>query len=982
MSTTYVKVGKAMVSSTSLDLPEHRKQVQDACQRQTFHPLMMEHLPASAAEAIFASMELVDQADIYIGVYAYRYGYVPAGHSVSVTEMEYDRAVERKIPRLIFIMGKKHPVTIDDVEMGEAVEKLKAFKERVGKENIVNFFSSPEELRSLVINSISKLPKEEGSEYRFHYVSDIPAPPQPYIAHPYVLSQAKGLVGRQAELGLLTDWFTGKKGLGGVRIFNVVAIGGMGKSALTWKWFNEIAPQEQPYPLMAGRMWWSFYESDAYFENFIIRALAYVGRMSIEEAKAVPPGQREDQLLAILDREPHLLVLDGLERILIAYARMDAALLADDDAYDKATANYLARAHGLSEAEKETFKDKHRLRKTADPRAGNFLRKLSLVRTSWILVSTRLYPFDLQRLDGNFMPGCSAISLKGLSDNDALELWRNFGVSGARDTLLPMFRSFGSHPLLLQALAGEVARYRPAPGDFDAWRKAKPDFNPFQLELKQAKTHVLQFALQGLSKAEWKALHTIAAFRMPAQYDTLRSLLCGEDKPCANEDALDKMLDELEDRGLIGWDRRANRYDLHPVVRGVVWSGVSEGDKQSTFSALQVHFGAAPKIDDYRKVNSFEDLTPAIELYHALIGLGKLDEACAVFIHQINRATLYRLGTSRQRIELLEKLFPDGLEQLPRLLNYNIRGFICNSLSLSYSDSGEPNKSVHYLKMGIEILEKEHDQKNLIIGLHNLSIALRLSGDLKAAVSTSKQVLAMSQEQEESFKEAVAWYSVGRILTIQGQIETPKAALEQSLEIFVRQKHLPGEGYANAALAQYYLLLCQPSEAQTYANRAWEVAYKVNLEQDLIGATCCQGQAALALGDYTIAHERLHQALIRSRAINFVQEELPALIALAELARQQGRQTEARDHLNDIWEYAFRGPYPLFHADACNVLCQIERDEGNTAAAIEAATKAYRLAWCDGPPWAYHYGLENAKKHLRELGAPEPEMPLDREEID
>lgn len=62
-------------------------------------------------------------------------------------------------------------------------------------------------------------------------------------------------------------------------------------------------------------------------------------------------------------------------------------------------------------------------------------------------------------------------------------------------------------------------------------------------------------------------------------------------------------------------------------------------------------------------------------------------------------------------------------------------------------------------------------------------------------------------------------------------------------------------------------------------------------------------------------------------------------------------------------------------ADAFNVLAQIERDAGNTAAAVEAATKAYRLAWCDAPPFAYHWGLEKAKKHLEELGVPEPEMP-------
>ena len=73
-----------------------------------------------------------------------------------------------------------------------------------------------------------------------------------------------------------------------------------------------------------------------------------------------------------------------------------------------------------------------------------------------------------------------------------------------------------------------------------------------------------------------------------------------------------------------------------------------------------------------------------------------------------------------------------------------------------------------------------------------------------------------------------------------------------------------------------------------------------------------------------------------------------------------------------MWEAAERGPYPLFHADALNVLAQIERDAGNAAKAIEAATEAYRKAWCDGPPFAYHWGLEAARAHLNALGAPEP----------
>ena len=62
----------AMISSTSLDLPEHRQQVIDACLRQDIFPRAMEHLPASDMDAINVSLKMVNETDIYIGIYAWR----------------------------------------------------------------------------------------------------------------------------------------------------------------------------------------------------------------------------------------------------------------------------------------------------------------------------------------------------------------------------------------------------------------------------------------------------------------------------------------------------------------------------------------------------------------------------------------------------------------------------------------------------------------------------------------------------------------------------------------------------------------------------------------------------------------------------------------------------------------------------------------------------------------------------------------------
>jgi hypothetical protein len=65
---------KVMISSTARDLPLHRKEVLDACVRQSMFPLMMEHLPASDADAIQVSLRMVDEADLYLSIFAHGWG--------------------------------------------------------------------------------------------------------------------------------------------------------------------------------------------------------------------------------------------------------------------------------------------------------------------------------------------------------------------------------------------------------------------------------------------------------------------------------------------------------------------------------------------------------------------------------------------------------------------------------------------------------------------------------------------------------------------------------------------------------------------------------------------------------------------------------------------------------------------------------------------------------------------------------------------
>jgi tetratricopeptide (TPR) repeat protein len=1055
-----------MISSTARDLPEHRKEVMDACLRQGMFPVMMEHLPASDDEAISASLKMVDEADIYVGIFAHRYGYVPKGRAISVTEMEYNRAVERKIPRLIFVMDKDHSLKIEDVEMGEGATKLESFKKRLLTDNIVNFFKSPADLRAHVINSLSKY--HEADITQFHYVSDIPQPPEAYIAHPYTLLQTHRLIGRQDELNSLTDWVsvgaTHASPLQDVHIMNIVAIGGMGKSALTWKWFNDIASQEMK-PL-AGRMWWSFYESDASFENFVIRALAYVTKQSREDVQKISPPEREAQLLAALDREPFLIVLDGLERILLAYARMDAARLGDDD-IDQRTANYVAKAYGLPESAADPslhsgLVGQHLLRKTADPRAGSFLRKLANVRATRILVSTRLYPADLQTAIGEPLRGCFAIFLRGLNDDDALDLWRTFKVNGRRDGLLPLFNRFDNHPQLLQLLAARVANYRPAPRNFDRWSQDHPDFDPFRIPIVNVKSHVLEFAMHGLEDQERRVLETFAGFRLPVTYDILISLLVGKErlptgnnKLFADETELDVALTQLEDRGLLAWDRQTNRYDIHPIIRGVVWGTMDNRARHNTAKDLGITFFFL-RFNEPNATKEITDLTASIELMNSLIHLELYDDAWEIYRDSL-QAILLGQGAVRENYELINAFFTRGWDELPQLKKSTDQAGALLALARTLRIKGEIESATKLLCRHIDICRVENDSLSTFIGSLLLSNFLLMSGKIaEANVIVNKMTFSSTNNSFwDRIGRALGKLASGQLLLVRGSIDDALKDLSESAQLLefsdlrshersylialtktdsriwtqlediamigrlakilknmcrslinenlepnsededIRSVDIPLEDYTDFMLldrphkkARSFIREISDTSPTLIAKDSKVAGKEMMLSQQLQRVTnpkynvillllsvWLQGEEALDRNNLVEADENFHAALAKAREKNIVDVEIQALVSMADLLHQKGNLKAARELLDDVWEYAERGPYPLFHADAFNVLAQIERDAGNNAAAVEAATKAYRLAWCDGEPYSYHWGLVAARKHLKDLGAPEPQMP-------
>jgi hypothetical protein len=144
-------VAKIYVSSTYLDLQEFREKIlyhlhrfQQAVGAMEYY-LADDRLPAAKCVAD------VKTCDIYVGVYAWRYGTIPEIENpdkLSITEMEYRAAREKEIPCLIFLHDGKSPWSPDLVD--DDKKRIKEFRNKVGSEQTAQWFKTADELASLV----------------------------------------------------------------------------------------------------------------------------------------------------------------------------------------------------------------------------------------------------------------------------------------------------------------------------------------------------------------------------------------------------------------------------------------------------------------------------------------------------------------------------------------------------------------------------------------------------------------------------------------------------------------------------------------------------------------------------------------------------------------------------------------------------------------------------------------------------------------
>lgn len=167
------------LSSTFSDLEAHRREVYDVLRQLRHDVRAMEHYVAKDERPVDACLADVAACDVYVGIFALRYGFVPPHDNpeqLSITELEYRKAAELGRPRLIFLLKEDAlwpPICIDGVtgENGRG-DRIAALRAELALERTVSFFSSPSELTSQVSVAMREWERSQGD------AGVIPLPPR------------------------------------------------------------------------------------------------------------------------------------------------------------------------------------------------------------------------------------------------------------------------------------------------------------------------------------------------------------------------------------------------------------------------------------------------------------------------------------------------------------------------------------------------------------------------------------------------------------------------------------------------------------------------------------------------------------------------------------------------------------------------------------------------------------------------------------
>ncbi len=836
-------MARIYVSSTFKDLEECREKVRLNLRKMGHADIVMEYYVAEDERSLDKCLEDVASCDLYIGIFAWRYGYVPQGQDKSITELEYREAVKAGKKCLIFLLHEEASWPPKFVDKGKDAKKIIALRKELTAEKTVSFFKSADELAGLVSSAVylweieSKTKSQIANQEKPRRYNTSELPSYPDKLNKFITEN------RADELKKALTYLENH------RILLISGVGGVGKTVFARALVN-LRPINVPEPF-----WFSFYKNqDAKLGDILEKLASYLNAPEIASFRVEKrePGKTDvDKLTGELNRISEVwLVFDDLSMVL----------------------------------EDQHFADK----------GIEFLFSSLRYNThnAKVIVTSRILPI--------FENGDSLVDvhedekqhLSGLRTNYAVDYLASNGLDriGYRN-LEKLASGVGGHPLALKLLVKLVKEYGVADilDDLSIYQTEKEDI------IKKARN-----LFNKLAGDEKELLERVSVYREPVKWKGLKEMFSEYTPKNAVNKLIDKSLIETDHNGNywlhplvqeFSYTDLKNKKEAHLIAFNYYKSFSPNKNpirKEDLQPAIEAHYHAS-EAEEYDlaadviwawDLPNFLDLwgypTTLIEIYEKLLPKDRFRDEPILkdkWTHEVvlgNLGIAYGdLGNAKKSIDYNEQALKIAREIGDRRGEGNQLGNLGNA----YNALGDAKKSIDYYEQALKIAREIGDRQREGNHLGNLGNVYYRLGDVKKSIDYYEQALKIAKEIGDRRGEGVDLGNLGNAYNALGDVKKAIDYYEQGLKIAkeIGDRWVKGADLGN--LGNVYYQLGDVKKSIDYYEQALKIAQEIGdrrREGNQLGSL---GLAYSALGDAKKSIDHYEQALRITKEIGDRQGE-------------------------------------------------------------------------------------------------------------
>lgn len=958
---------RIFLSSTFEDLREYREAVYSALRASRHDVIGMEDYlssPTTPLEKFYAD---VDYSDLYIGIFAWRYGYVSADEEAqgrSITELEYRRAVASQKPCFIFMVDEDTVWRPSWIDSGTSRKKLIDLREELKSTHIVNYFKDPDDLAQKVLAAVNKwlaekdtkpdpgfirsdsgtlkVASEPNVEITDVTTSQHAAPDQPTHDNgsapglsPDMISisrlpvTSREFIGRESELAMLDEAWDD---IGTIHGVSLVGWGGAGKSALVNEWLARMAQNDFRG---AERVYgWSFYsqgtsERTASADLFIDQALRWFGD---PDSTLGTPWDKGQRLARLISNYRTLLVLDGLEP--------------------------LQYPPGPDEGQLK------------DPALQALLRQLAASSQGLCVMTSRAALTDLDSfVNRTIIP----IDLSHLSPKEGAEMLRARGVNGSQEELEKASQEFGGHPLSLALLGHYLA------DAFGGDITRRGNISNLEDEKRygiHAQSVLAAYELWFRGRPELAVLRLLSLFdgtATEAELDALRSppLISG-------------VTDTLTNQSPQQWQSALSalrRFDLltsptpddprtvttHPLVReyfGRKLRSTNPDAWRECHNRLYEHLSRTAK----ELPETLEELRPLYAaIYHGCQAGRHQEVLDDVYRGRINRGnefySISALGAFQTDLAALANFFAQPWDRVVEGLSESSRLFVLNAASFDLRALGRPLEAAQPLNASLKISIAQQNWDNASGASERLTSLYLNIGDIASAIRCAEEATVFGARAGNTTRMLLQKVNYGRALQQAGRTKEAESSFRQA-------ERMSGPSQLPSSLTFFYNTLLLDKGRYLEVHERAQLALRMGPRQQSL---LDEAFACISLGQALIGTSRdSHKKSLVEEAAGYLfraveglrkagQEELLpyGLLARAELHRLTHDFISAPADLNETMSIARKGSMKLHEADCHLELARLLLAMRDFQGARESALRARQII--------KEVGYHRRDKALREL---------------